>query len=124
MFNSSDISDHVSHPSTSTERDKHHHTFINEIFDRLSQFGTETVSDEKILLETMRKYFRLGSIDLLSTITTYLARTRHLMSILSNNYQSNLGSLQTPSSCTRETRISRDNYQSRLERRVDSIRFW
>jgi hypothetical protein len=70
------------------ERDKNNHQLVNEIFDRLLKFGTEQVSFRWIRHQRLMISVS-GSIDILSTFTNNMGRTRDFLSIISNDYKSN-----------------------------------
>ncbi len=70
------------------ERDKNNHQLVNEIFDRLLKFGTEPVSFRWIRHQRLMISVS-GSIDILSTFTNNMGRTRDFLSIISNDYKSN-----------------------------------
>lgn len=80
--------------SSSVERDKINHQLTNEIFDRLIKFGNEPVRKFCLLNLFLMNIqlsnnISLGSTIILSTFTSHMARTRNILSIVSNYNESN-----------------------------------
>lgn len=80
--------------SSSVERDKINHQLTNEIFDRLIKFSNEPVRKFCLLNLFLMNIqlsnnISLGSTIILSTFANHMARTRNILSIVSNYNESN-----------------------------------